>query len=126
MWGATKLEFMALFHAIEHWRIYLAGTRSKVITDCTGLLHLCKIFSDADPSIIRKMHKLARYDFILEHLSGQNNEISDFLSRYVHKGRTDTKSTQTADAPVSSVSSIDSACETEDTAPPSDQDGEPN
>ena len=79
MWGATKLEFMAMFHAIEHCRIYLAGTRFKAITDYTSLLHLSKIFSNADPSIIRKMHKLARYDFILEHVSGRNNKISDSL-----------------------------------------------
>ena len=93
-----------MHYAIERWRIYLSGTKFKVITDCASLLHLNKIFKDADPSLIRKIHKLACYDFSIEHVAGSNNEVSDFLSRYVHKGRTVSKSTQTAELAVSSVS----------------------
>ena len=126
-WGATKLEFMAMYHAIEHWRIYLSGTKFKVITDCASLLHLNKIFRDADPSLVRKIHKLACYNFSIEHVAGSNNEVSDFLSRYVHKGRTVSKSTQTAELAVSSVSiSRQSETDTPDQGEETDIEFEPD
>lgn len=83
VWGATKLEFLAMFHALEYWKIYLMGTKFKVRSDCASLLYLDRIFSEADPNMIRKFHKLAQYNFTIEHISGKSNDVADFLSRHI-------------------------------------------
>ena len=95
IWSATKLEFMCMYHALQYWRIYLAGTTFVVRTDCASLLHRDKIWSTSDTSLIRKFHKLDQLDFSIEHLSGSQNHVSDFLSRYSHKIQTRHTSTQT-------------------------------
>ena len=96
-WGATKLEFMCMYHALQHWKIYLKGTKFEVLTDCASLLHRNNIWSNADANMIRKFHKLDQLDFTIRHVSGSSNHISDFLSRYPHKISTRQTGTQTED-----------------------------
>ena len=62
--------------------------------------------------MVRKLQKLARYRFTLRHISGKENEVSDFLSRYVHKRRhmdqatqVDETTTEAADTALCSESS---------------------
>jgi hypothetical protein len=93
--GATKLEFLCMYHALQHWRIYLAGTKFVVRTDCASLLHRNNIWSTSDTSMIRKFHKLDQLDFSIEHLSGTKNHICDFLSRYSQKVKYRQVGTQT-------------------------------
>ena len=95
-WGATKLEFLALCSALEHWKIYIKGTRKfKVVTDCESLLNLDTIFTGKGGThLIRKLQRLAGFNFSVDHIDGENNSIADFLSRYLYRGVE--KSTQTA------------------------------
>ena len=95
-WGQTKLEFQAMFNAIEHWKIYLKGTKFTVITDCASLLNLSSIFAKADPTMIRKIQKLAQYRFSIQHIAGKElHNTADFLSRYLHKRQHADEATQT-------------------------------
>ena len=59
------------------------GTKFKVRTGCASLLYLDRIFSEADPHMIRKFHKLFQYNFTIEHISGKSNVVADFLSRHL-------------------------------------------
>ena len=59
------------------------GTKFKVRTGCASLLYLDRIFSEADPHMIRKLHKLSQYNFTIEHISGKSNVVADFLSRHL-------------------------------------------
>ena len=95
IWSATKLEFMCMYHALQYWKIYLAGARFVVRTDCASLLHRDKIWSTSDTGLIRKFHKLDQLDFTIEHVSGSKNHVCDFLSRYSHKIQTQHAWTQT-------------------------------
>ena len=93
-WGQTKLEFEALCASLKHWAVYLRGAKTfKVITDCKSLLHMDTIFR-SNPTMIRRFHHLASYNFILEHIEGTRN-VADFLSRYNMKSSQEEKSTQT-------------------------------
>ena len=59
------------------------GTKFKVRTGCASLLYLDRIFSEADPHMIKKFHKLDQYNFTIEHISGKSKVVSDFLSRHL-------------------------------------------
>ena len=61
--------------------------------------------------MIRRFHDLANYNFVLEHISGAQNNVADFLSRYGHGQMcSDTdKAIQTSPlVPQSSTSTVDS------------------
>ena len=93
-WGQTKLEFLSMYSAIENWKVYLNGTRFLVKTDCRSLLNIQTIFSKGNAAMRRKVQTLAEYDFRIEHLSGESNYVSDFLSRYPFKKKFQDASTQ--------------------------------
>ena len=95
-WGQTKLEFLAMTSAIKHWQIYLKGTRQfTLVTDCEGLLDLNALFKKTNVTQVRKLQELAHYKFVIEHTSGEKNDVADFLSRYMYTGRSKHQSTQT-------------------------------
>ena len=95
-WGQCKIEFEAMYAALQHWRIYLRGTKFKVITDCLSLLSMSdKLFAKTNPAMQRKLQALADFNFIIEHVSGTQNEVSDFLSRFPHKKKFTDQEVQT-------------------------------
>ena len=94
-WSQSKLEFECLVETLQHFELYLKGTSFLVRTDCLSLLSLEKLFAKANSTMIRRLNKLACFRFRLEHLKGTENEVSDFLSRYLFKARVEEKSTQT-------------------------------
>ena len=94
-WGQTKLEFESLCASLKHWSVYLRGARSfRVVTDCKSLLNLDTIFKTS-PTMIRRFQELANFNFTIEHISGINNDVADFLSRYGMKSSMVERSTQT-------------------------------
>ena len=94
-WSQMKLEFMALVEALENWAIYLKSTEFLVRTDCLSLVALERLFAKSNATMIRKLNRLAEFRFRLQHLDGEANMVSDFLSRYIHKKRVSNRSTQT-------------------------------
>ena len=85
-----------MFNSIEHWRIFLKGSPLfHVVTDCVSLLNLETLFSKTNPTLVRKLQKLAEYNFVIQHMSGKQNGTADFLSRYLHKRRQTDQSVQT-------------------------------
>ena len=83
-YGATRLEFLALYNSIMSWRIYLQGTRFKVYSDCVALKNLDTIFSKDNAYMQRRLSNLSQFDFEITHISGKSSDIqmADFLSRY--------------------------------------------
>ena len=94
-WSQSKLEFEAMVESIEHWAIYLKGTQFLVKTDCLSLVALERLFAKSNATMVRRLNKLADYRFRLQHLPGEENEVADFLSRYIHKKREYSRATQT-------------------------------
>ena len=86
--GQTRLEFDAMVYALEHWKVYLANTRFVVLTDCKSLLQAKDtLFAKSDATLIRKTRILENYDFEIRHISGESNELVDFLSRFPHMAK---------------------------------------
>ena len=77
-----------MYQAILHWRVYLQGTKFLVKTDCKSLLNLDTIFRNGDAALRRKVQVLVgQFMFSIQHVSGDSNKISDFLSRAPFKKR---------------------------------------
>ena len=82
--GATRLEFLGLYYALKHWRLYLEGANFCVLTDCTALLNLETIFKNENSYYQRRLAELSGFRFTIKHVSGKSEQIklADMLSRY--------------------------------------------
>ena len=94
-WSQHKLEFECLVETLQHFALYLKGTRFLVKTDCLSLLSLENMFKDSNATMIRRLNKLADFTFDIQHIGATANDTSDFLSRYLYKKRSQEVSTQT-------------------------------
>ena len=92
--GASRLEFLGMYHALRHWRMYLWGNDVEVVTDCEALVNLETLFHRSSTVQQRQMLELADYRLTIRHVKGSLNVIPDFLSRYI-AGNKVTVGTQT-------------------------------
>ena len=107
-WGQTKLEFECLYTAVTH---YLYNCNFHVFTDCKSLLNWQTIFSKNNPTMIRKLQELSTLRFTIRHISGKENAVADFLSRYPHRKTFINRETQTdSDVLVNTVISSTPDC----------------
>ena len=96
--GATKLEFLALYNALKHWRLYLEGAKKVVIkTDCSSLLRLDHIFARDNAYFQRRLAELSGFNLEIHHIEGKRNIQSDFLSRYPFNKSTKNVGVQTTE-----------------------------
>ena len=77
---STKLEFLAMKWAIEHFQTYLLGHRFRVHTD-NNLLTYFLTSLNMDATKQRWINELAKYDFSLEYQKGKNKTVADALSQ---------------------------------------------
>ena len=73
---STKLEFLAMKWAIEHFQTYLLGCHFKICTDVNPLTYFLTS-PNMDATKQRWINKLAKYDFSLEYQKGKNNTVAD-------------------------------------------------
>jgi len=75
-----ELETLAIIYALRRFRIYVQGSRFRIVTDCNSLtLTLNRI--ELNPRIARWALELLEYDFELVHKSGKPMQHVDALSR---------------------------------------------
>lgn len=85
--GASRLEFLGLYHSLKHWRIYLLGTEFRVYSDCMALMRLENLFKNESSYYQRRLAELSGYRFEIHHISGKSGKIQlpDMLSRYPYE-----------------------------------------
>jgi hypothetical protein len=76
----TKQELLALVETLKRFRGLLHGTSFTVRTDHKGLIHL-KSQRDLSPRQHRWLDILNEFDFEIEYIPGETNELADALSR---------------------------------------------
>ena len=79
-YATHDLEFLAIVHALKHWRHLLLGVKFELRTDHQSLKY---IFTQ--PLLNNRQRRwielLAEYDFDLKFLAGKENKVADALSR---------------------------------------------
>ena len=95
--GATRLEFLGLYHALKHYRLYLENTFFIVRSDCLALTNLDTLFKNENSYYQRRLAELSGFKFKIEHISGKSAQIqmADFLSRYPFEKSSKNTSSQT-------------------------------
>ena len=93
--GASRLEFLGLYHALKHWKNYLLHTHFEVLTDCIALTNLETLFKKSSTIQQRQMQELQDYNMTITHISGVSNVQADFLSRNNYEHQSVTIGTQT-------------------------------
>jgi hypothetical protein len=79
--SATEIELLAIVFAFTRLEYYLRGHTTTLYTDHNPLTTL-KTMKSKNSKITRWMLFLQEFDFIVKHISGKNNCITDHLSRY--------------------------------------------
>jgi transposase InsO family protein len=80
-YDTRELECLAVIYACENLKPYLQNNRSFVVqTDHRNLKWLMSVRHDSG-RLARWALRLSEYPFVLEHISGSENEVADALSR---------------------------------------------
>ena len=79
-YSASELECLALVWATKHFREYLIGRTTEVVTDHWALKWLLNL-TNASPRLQRWRLALLEYDLKITHKEGRHHRNADFLSR---------------------------------------------
>ncbi|KAK7588127.1 hypothetical protein V9T40_005372 [Parthenolecanium corni] len=75
------LEMLAITETCQFFRYYLLGKKFTIFTDHQPLTFQHR-FTIPSPRLARLISKLSEFNFEIKHISGKENIIADFLSRY--------------------------------------------
>ena len=75
-----KKEGYAIFYALKKWEYLLRDRRFTLKTDHENLVKLKSMYS-TDKKVQRWLSCYQGYDYHLEHIQGEKNEIADSFSR---------------------------------------------
>lgn len=78
-WSTIEQEAYGIFASIKHWTHFLWGRTFTVETDHRNLVYIHKCEA---AKVVRWKLQLQEYDFIIRHVSGRDNVVADFLSRF--------------------------------------------
>lgn len=85
-YSACELECMALVWATKHFRDYILGRRTEVITDHWALKWLLDL-KNPNPRLQRWRIALQEFDIHISHKPGKQHRNADFLSRIYEEDR---------------------------------------
>ena len=80
-WSQHKLEFECLVETLQHFVLYLKGTKFLVKTDCLSLQSLEKMFLNGNSTMIGRLNNIADFTFNINHIEGTAYDTADFLSQ---------------------------------------------
>ena len=87
-WAPSTKEFARIVEACNKWKRYLMHRRFRLHTDAQNLCWLFerteKQYNKRNNLYTRMLLKLKTYDFVAEHISGVQNYIADYMSRFIH------------------------------------------
>lgn len=80
-WSQIERELLAVCWGIDHFKLYLFGSRFQAVTDHKPLIGVLNGTKQTTPRLERLRLHLQGYDFVLEYRPGSSNP-SDYLSRH--------------------------------------------
>ena len=83
-YSTSRKELLPLVWGLEHFEVYLLGTRFRARTDHNALRWL-RSFKEPKGQVARWIERLAEFDFTIEHRPGRLHGNADALSRSFHQ-----------------------------------------
>ena len=81
-WDTTHRETFAVVFALNRWRRYIEGSKTRVVTDHAAILWLrWNKYKDTTGKLVRWFYFLDRFNISLEHRKGEELVDADALSR---------------------------------------------
>ena len=77
-WGIMELELYAFVYCVKNLTPYLLGKQFTVRTDHKNLLYLSK---SSVPKLVRWRVFLSEFQFLVQHIPGDQNVVADGLTR---------------------------------------------
>ena len=74
-------ELLAVFRAIKHFRHFLEGREFTIYTDHKPLINALYSKTEKSPRQTRHLEYIAQFSNDIQHISGKDNVVADFLSR---------------------------------------------
>ena len=87
-WSTTEREGFALLWAIERFQYFLRGPTGFIVLSDHKALSFLDRTSFANPKIRRWQERLSEFNFVVEYIEGEKNQIADLLSRPFHPLKT--------------------------------------
>ena len=85
LWPSFVKEFWACYTAIKRLRYYLYGKKFTLYTDCKGLTFEKTLRKGTTDAVLRWCLDLSQYEFDIKYIKGEENIISDCMSRLPSK-----------------------------------------
>ena len=83
-WDVHTKEAFGMIFAVTTYRHYLLHRQFTVWTDNSAVSHIFGNKNRQNARVLRWQLLLSEYDYVIKHLKGENNGLSDALSRIVH------------------------------------------
>mgnify|MGYP004574657049 CR=1 FL=1 len=74
-------ELLAVFRAVKHFRHFLEGREFTIYTDHKPIVNALYSKSEKSPRQTRHLEFIAQFSNDIQHVSGKDNVVADFLSR---------------------------------------------
>ena len=86
-WHTMQMELFAVKWALEQFRPYVLGTKTKIVTDHANLQWLTSV-KPQQSKLARWCLSMSEFDFYIEHKPGKKHVVPDTLSRLpvTHEG----------------------------------------
>ena len=78
-WHTMQMELFAVKWALEQFRVYVLGTKTKIVTDHANLQWLTSV-KPQQSKIARWCLSMSEFDFYIEHKPGKKHVVPDTLS----------------------------------------------
>ena len=76
-----KKELLAVTACVRHWEEFLIHQQFTLYTDHIALTYLLGSDSVDHRTVKGWLSELSRFNYVIKHISGENNNFADFLSR---------------------------------------------
>ena len=101
-----KKEILALLYSLKSMDYFLRFAKQvTILVDAKSIIYL-RLAKDSSGILLRFSLELSKYDAIIEHVSGEDNQISDMLSRH-NEGIDEIIQENLRNQPISEKQSVD-------------------
>ena len=79
----AEIEALAVVYSLDKFKYYLDSRKFTLYVDSTSLLHINNVKKQSNQRLVRWGIQLTKFDFDIKRIKGEDNHLTDYLSRCV-------------------------------------------